>query len=87
MNDFVAFNLSQSTILVRLSEEGEKMLKSLDPAGCMKPNWDGYYHLFTKDFFTIVRYSSKDISTIVDGPICITSNYLKDEEEYQSKKR
>ena len=87
MNDFVAFNLSQSTILVKLSEEGEKILKSLDTAGCVKPNYNGYYHLFTKDFFTIAKYSSGDVSSIVDGPILIPSNYLKDEEDYQPIKR
>lgn len=81
--DNLQFDLTQSTILVRLTPMGNEIIKILDPNGQFPQNENGYYEIFTSQLFTLyqsllMEKSNAPITDLVEGPVLIPSIYIKD---------
>lgn len=90
--DNLQFDLTQSTILVRLTPMGNEIIKRFDPNGKISQNEDGYYEIFTSELFTLyrsllMRNSNAQITDLIEGTILIPSTYVSDKDGNSIKYR
>ena len=77
------FNLEESTIMAKFTDEGEQILQNMLPSLVNTKDDDGYYEIFTKDLFSIFGMVSSGNSTakitdLIDGKVKIPEVYLKE---------